>query len=93
MPEEERYDGYLQLENGVGMMRLLQNEFAEELCRGWRGTTQNVKLSIATGSAGVSIDLVEMAYGRCEKKYHEDEDPCLSVSAMISLERRLPCQG
>ena len=23
MPEEERYDGYLQLENGVGMMRLL----------------------------------------------------------------------
>lgn len=30
MPEEERYDGYLQLENGVGMMRLLQNEFAEE---------------------------------------------------------------
>ena len=29
MPEEERYDGYLQLENGVGMIRLLQNEFAE----------------------------------------------------------------
>ena len=22
-PEEERYDGYIQLENGVGMMRLL----------------------------------------------------------------------
>ena len=28
-PEEERYDGYLQLENGVGMMRLLWNEFSE----------------------------------------------------------------
>ena len=27
MPEEERYDGYLQLENGVGMMRLLRDEF------------------------------------------------------------------
>lgn len=27
-PEEERYDGYLQLENGVGMMRLLITEFA-----------------------------------------------------------------
>ena len=25
----ERYDGYLQLENGVGMMRLLENEFQE----------------------------------------------------------------
>lgn len=28
-PEEERYDGYIQLENGVGMMRLLKNEFEE----------------------------------------------------------------
>jgi len=29
MPEEERYDGYLQLENGVGMVRLMMNEFEE----------------------------------------------------------------
>lgn len=29
LPEEERYDGYLQLENGVGMLRLLLNEFEE----------------------------------------------------------------
>ena len=28
-PEEERYDGYIQLENGVGMMRLLKTEFDE----------------------------------------------------------------
>lgn len=28
-PEEERYDGYIQLENGVGMMRLFINEFNE----------------------------------------------------------------
>ena len=33
VPEEERYDGYLQLENGVGMVRLLLNEFHEELNR------------------------------------------------------------
>ena len=26
LPEEERYDGYLQYENGVGMVRLLMNE-------------------------------------------------------------------
>jgi NifB/MoaA-like Fe-S oxidoreductase len=26
VPEEDRYDGYLQLENGVGMVRLLKNE-------------------------------------------------------------------
>lgn len=28
-PEEERYDGYIQLENGVGMMRMLLSEFEE----------------------------------------------------------------
>ena len=31
LPEEERYDGYIQLENGVGMLRLLINEFQEAL--------------------------------------------------------------
>ena len=31
LPEEDSYDGYLQLENGVGMMRLLLNEFAEAM--------------------------------------------------------------
>ena len=31
LPEAERYDGYLQLENGVGMMRLLMDEFASAL--------------------------------------------------------------
>ncbi len=31
MPEEDRYDGYIQLENGVGMCRLFTEEFDEEL--------------------------------------------------------------
>ncbi|MBO4457551.1 MAG: DUF512 domain-containing protein [Butyrivibrio sp.] len=30
-PEAERYDGYIQLENGVGMMRLLLDEYGEAL--------------------------------------------------------------
>lgn len=30
LPKEEKYDGYLQLENGVGMLRLLIDEFEEE---------------------------------------------------------------
>ncbi len=48
MPEEERYDGYLQLENGVGMLRLLMDEFHEELAarKGDRGEGE---VSIATG--------------------------------------------
>ena len=33
VPEEERYDGYLQLENGVGMMRLsVQRSTGGALC-------------------------------------------------------------
>ncbi len=31
LPEEDRYDGYIQLENGVGMMRLLRTEFTEAM--------------------------------------------------------------
>ncbi len=33
LPEEGRYDGYLQLENGVGMLRLLLEEFHDALER------------------------------------------------------------
>lgn len=31
LPQEEQYDGYLQLENGVGMLRLLLDEFAKAM--------------------------------------------------------------
>ena len=48
IPPEENYDGYLQLENGVGMMRLLENEFLEELGNR-KGETIKRKVSIATG--------------------------------------------
>ena len=50
VPEEERYDGYLQLENGVGMLRLLMDEFHEELAerRGQKGIKAR-EVSIATG--------------------------------------------
>ncbi|MCM1387255.1 MAG: DUF512 domain-containing protein [Bacillus sp. (in: Bacteria)] len=33
LPEAERYDGYLQLENGVGMLRLLMDEFEEAMAK------------------------------------------------------------
>lgn len=48
VPEEERYDGYLQLENGVGMLRLLFNEFAEGY-KALSGDERQDELSIATG--------------------------------------------
>lgn len=48
MPEEERYDGYLQLENGVGMMRLLENEFREAYEK-LQGDSLEREVSVATG--------------------------------------------
>ena len=48
IPEEERYDGYLQLENGVGMLRLLFNEF-DEAYQNTEGDDREKTLSIATG--------------------------------------------
>lgn len=47
-PEEERYDGYIQLENGVGMLRLLASE-VEEALKGYSDDGQNRTVSIATG--------------------------------------------
>lgn len=48
LPEEERYDGYLQLENGVGMLRLLENEF-EKAYEEAEGDDRERAVSIATG--------------------------------------------
>ena len=60
-PEEERYDGYIQLENGVGMMRMFINEFGEALKEitgsdGYAALTETVKrtLTIATGRLAYS---------------------------------------
>ena len=56
VPEEERYDGYIQLENGVGMMRLFITEFTEALEQvksnpGYLKMREEVKrtVTIATG--------------------------------------------
>ena len=51
MPEEDRYDGYLQLENGVGMLRLLHEEFMEAFNedRENKRKVKPKKVTIATG--------------------------------------------
>ena len=48
LPEETRYDGYLQLANGVGMMRLLETEVKERLA-GLEGDDREFTASVATG--------------------------------------------
>jgi NifB/MoaA-like Fe-S oxidoreductase len=49
LPAGERYDGYLQLENGVGMMRLFLDEFEEALTRKEHQFDDRKTISIATG--------------------------------------------
>lgn len=56
IPEQDRYDGYIQLENGVGMIRLLLTEFREalqELCENKQEIiikiTENQPVTIASG--------------------------------------------
>lgn len=52
LPGEERYDGYLQLENGVGMLRLLLEEFEDAMANLPAADDLNVQseeLSLVTG--------------------------------------------
>ncbi len=49
MPEEARYDGFPQLENGVGMLRLLELETEEALKETEWGEIPEEEISIATG--------------------------------------------
>lgn len=48
LPEANRYDGYIQLENGVGMLRLLEEEIKASLEK-LEGDDKSEELSIATG--------------------------------------------
>lgn len=67
LPEEVRYDGYPQLENGVGMLRLLDTEIESALkaCGKYKGEPETI--SIATGHLAYSyvqqqIDRICKAY-------------------------------
>ncbi|MBQ7406838.1 MAG: DUF512 domain-containing protein [Clostridia bacterium] len=56
LPEEECYEGYPQIENGVGMLRSLREEFsfAAEDAEGAGGAEEKREISIATGVAAFS---------------------------------------
>lgn len=55
IPSEETYDGYLQLENGVGMMRLLENEFCEALMPLEYDDKRSEQITIATGKLAAPL--------------------------------------
>lgn len=73
-PEEERYDGYLQLENGVGMLRLLEEEVQEELAHR-KGDERVRRVSIATGKLAApfiqeNVERVRTVYGNVEAQVY-----------------------
>ncbi len=76
IPEEETYDGYLQLENGVGMVRLLQEEIQEELVRR-TGDGRERKVSIATGTLAAPI--LDKEAEEIHKKYPKTEIQVIPV--------------
>lgn len=68
LPKAENYDGYLQLENGVGMVRLFREELAEALAERRNGEPAAArKVTIATGMLAAPIlqeaaDQIEAVY-------------------------------
>ena len=54
LPEESRYDGYIQLENGVGMIRLLSEEVMDALGEK-EDDGKAEEVSMATGFLAVSL--------------------------------------
>lgn len=54
IPTEDSYDGYMQLENGIGMIRLLQEEVREELAA-LAGDDCERRVTIATGELAAPI--------------------------------------
>lgn len=64
-PPAEQYDGYLQLENGVGMMRLLLDEVKEEI-ENRTGDDRKHTVSLATGLLAAPV-IQQIADQLCEK--------------------------
>ena len=67
LPQEDNYDGYIQLENGVGMLRLLQEEFSEALSDATGNAGLEKEVSIATGR--LAAPFLEELVGKLEEKY------------------------
>lgn len=75
LPEEERYDGYLQIENGVGMMRLFWNEAEEALqnlkeISGPKRSVSVVTAPLASSYIRALADKVEALRPGLEVKVH-----------------------
>ncbi len=73
LPPADRYDGYLQLENGVGMLRLMLDEFREAMradC-GCFGSSSEGSGSCGKAGYGAQEELISIATGKLAAPYLE----------------------
>lgn len=70
LPPDEYYEEYTQLENGVGMLRLLETEFRRAL-EDVDGTETVTPFSIATGVAAAPLlrEIVDRAAAKCHTEF------------------------
>lgn len=72
LPEEERYDGYIQLENGVGMIRLMLNEFEDALnIRTSNGELpdESVRKEVSLATGRLAYPYIKKMCGRMMKEF------------------------
>ncbi len=73
LPEEDSYDGYLQLENGVGMLRLLTEEFEDSLRQlkesGAAAQWDGRKREVSTVTGRISAPYIRRMAGRMEEMF------------------------
>ena len=84
LPEAEIYDGYLQLENGVGMITLLREEFREALDESV-GDKKERKVTIATGKIAGPV-LRELA-SELKEKYPSTDVEVIMIDNKFFGER------
>ena len=76
LPCEEEYDGYLQLENGVGMLRLLETEVKEALKK-LTGDDRKVTGRIATGK--LAAPFIARYIEEIKKKFPNVQIPVTTI--------------
>ena len=67
LPEGERYDGYLQLENGVGMITLLREEFGEAL--GEEPGDPELKRHVTLATGRLAAPILQEILGPMQDKF------------------------
>lgn len=89
LPEAETYDGYLQLENGVGMVRLFREEIREELEKAKEQEqspgAEGRRVTVATGRLAAPI--LQEAARAVEAQYPEVRVQVLAVENRFFGER------